>query len=595
MATELGTSTAGGFTEFLLDAGSKEAIVNACAGCCGSVYIRPRLCDTSNLSGATGEADEGNAIGLQVSALDAAGAFFCFNGLCYYVPAAPDYWDTTAVAGTDFRVVTQGEWDSLNQSSDCDTCACLRVGDFLFSSDTTIDALDVENSFTTSSYDHSSTPYRVESVGIVSITLDAPMTLDVSGCSGPRGSLIWHGTGTERVFTQDTAGDGLRHESDVTGLDFYAVFRFDRATGNYYLDIWINEVPDYNHRSPQISILDANCDGASVTTDVTNTNRFDSGSNTGTITHVTSDISVAFTGNTCPCDGALNLFRKCEYVWDCVNASGTLRPLWQRCMTGAVTHDWPDEADVQCTIRNGRKVKIFTKIEDLGACPDPLPDINTSLPSPPTVTDCADCPAGPKCLWRFFAAHSPTHVWTRTGTPTLIGCRRTKDFPTWRFFNGTTPDCIFAIDVFAEDCDEASDCSLTPPTPPALPVDGTTATSLGAPLCDEVLTECPTPPDCIGPTTATLSNLQGCDPLFSTDTVVFSLTWGTDMDLGCSASGFDVATGLSITVYCTGDGSYHADVSGGFDNPSFTGPASSLTQTAGDCSGTGDALTLSLS
>jgi hypothetical protein len=155
-------------------------------------------------------------------------------------------------------------------------------------------------------------------------------------------------------------------------------------------------------------------------------------------------------------------------------------------MTGAVTHDWQDEADVQCTIRNGRRVKIFTKIEDLGACPDPLPDINASLPSPPTVTDCTDCPAGPKCLWRFFAKYTIGGIWAAYGSPVFIGCRRTKDFPTWRFFNGSTPDCIFAIDVFAEECDEASDCSLTPPTAPDLPTG--TATDLGAPLCDEVLT-----------------------------------------------------------------------------------------------------------
>jgi hypothetical protein len=182
MATELGTSTAGGFTEFLLDAGSKEAIVNACAGCCGSVYIRPRLCLTTNLSGDTGEADEGSAIGLQVSSLDAAGSFFCFNGLCYYVPSTPDYWDATAVAGTDFRVVTQGEFDGLTQYASCDLCPCAQpqVGPCFSGGSTLTLSYTADNVFTTAGLPAAPNDRR-DLTEITTIAIRAP----IAGCPYP--------------------------------------------------------------------------------------------------------------------------------------------------------------------------------------------------------------------------------------------------------------------------------------------------------------------------------------------------------------------------------------------------------------------------
>jgi hypothetical protein len=288
---------------------------------------------------------------------------------------------------------------------------------------------------------------------------------------------VWQGTVTRRV----RHWEGATLTSDVTDTFTTTIAIRAPIAGcpypNYVAGTWseplqhVNGVATDPCTTTTIAVT-AECTGGSDELVTTSTNSF--GTTTDTVTY---DLSVS--ENTC-CDLCdRNLFRKCEYVWDCVNASGTVRPLWQRCMTGAVTHDWPDEADVQCTIRNGRKVKIFTKIEDLGDCPDPLPDINTSLPSPPTVTDCTDCPAGPKCLWRFFAKYTIGGIWAAYGSPVFIGCRRTKDFPTWRFFNGSTPDCIFAIDVFAEECDEASDCSLTPPTAPACQWTGRRRRALG--------------------------------------------------------------------------------------------------------------------
>jgi hypothetical protein len=477
------------------DRATGRRLAGACQGCCVAAYIRPRLCEDDALSGDTGAADEGDAIGLQVSALDAAGAFFCFNGRCYYVGAAPEYWDTTAVPGTDFRVVTQGEWEGINQVADCDSCGCFVLSDGTsFSADSTVDfewtKTTVTHDVVTDEHDGSSADATRTDVDTVTGTA---MPFLLSGCGtllpgitpAPWGATLAGVRTHSGEFVTGSEGDWGTSPVDLP----------DEPTSSFIrVEIWVEggvlkgDAAVFGGDFFPLAVpYSVTCGGGSDTqTTVVTDDRTAPDHYTRTITITTTvEISITVNGNTCPCDATLNLFRKLEYAWDCVAGTGTLTPLWQRCMTGAVTHDWQDEADVQCTIRNGRKVKVFTKIENLGACPDPLPALNASLPSPPTVTDCTDCPAGPKCRWRFFAKYAIGASWTAHGSPVFIGCRRTKDFPAWRFYGGSTPDCIFAIDVFAEDCSDSTDCSETPPDAPDLPTG--TATDLGAPLCDEVL------------------------------------------------------------------------------------------------------------
>jgi hypothetical protein len=136
------------------------------------------------------------------------------------------------------------------------------------------------------------------------------------------------------------------------------------------------------------------------------------------------------------------------------------------------------------------------------------------------------------------------------------------------------------------ECDGDEDCT---------PMEQADVDDLRAVLPEQncpIFVGCPDPEDCPDLSTATLSNLQGCDPLNPSDTLVFDLTLFVDPDLGCTY--FGTTGGVSITMYCSGEGQWNVQISGAFDDPTFTGSLTALTQTSGDCSGTADALNLTV-
>jgi hypothetical protein len=485
VARNLIIETVGGKRKFHVNKGQRTAILDAaCVGCCASVYIRPRLCPSpgGTLSGDTGAADISAPIGLQVSALDAAGSFFCFNGRCYYVTDPADYWDVSAVPGTDFRVVSQGEWDSVTQYDECDHCPCTFIGrtGASYSSDATADfSVDLTTSGTGTLHDESHNPQStVAFSGTLSASNPAPLPFTGRNCAGGvrvpffAGPINvvrhfeWTITRISDGVVTDSGGYDATTSEDLTisladdgGAVQFTAFRaptLDNTLGTTTIvPAWAGGSPPYN------GVVDGTCAGAAFSESYSLTTPYIGSDTIEEVADV--DMTITVNGNTCPCDAAVHLYRKLEYVWDCDDATGTMRVLWQRCMTGAVTHDWQDEADVQCTIRGGRRVKVFTKIEDLGTCPDPLPDPTASLPSPPTVTDCTDCPDGSKCLWRFIAQYV-SGSWSIISR-TLVGCRRTKDYPAWTYVS----PCKRAIDLFGESCAVPGDCGATPPADPALP------------------------------------------------------------------------------------------------------------------------------
>jgi hypothetical protein len=312
----------------------RRLIGTACRGCCpGVAPIRPRLCPSpdGDLSGAVGAADEGSAIGLQVSSMDAAGSFFCWAGNCYYVPSTPDYWDSTAIAGTDFRVVTAGEFDRLTQYASCDLCPCAQplVGPCFSGGSTLTLSYTADNSFVSNG--HGGVQDRRDLTEI---------TGTIAWVGGNCGTVpVWQGTVTRRVRHWEAS----TLTSDVTDTFTTTIAIRAPIAGcpypNYVAGSWseplqhVNGVATDPCTTTTIAVT-AECTGGSDELVTTSTNSF--GTTTDTVTY---DLSVS--ENTC-CDLCdRNLFRKCEYVWDCVNATGTVRPLWQRCMTGAVTHDWP--------------------------------------------------------------------------------------------------------------------------------------------------------------------------------------------------------------------------------------------------------------
>lgn len=530
MARQLHVTTNAGKRQFAVNSGTRKFLYDACAGCCTFGYIRPRLCATGGLSGAVGEADEGHAWGILAAVEDVQGATFCLNNLCYYVPAVPDYWDPDKVPGTDFGVMNEYLGGDLR--TDCDNCACMRIpgdpGGF-WSPGITLDFTYTFGGSKTQTNVYADNNVQLATLSVVmeDVTLtpidEAGGAVTMAGCTAPT---------TRFGATASVTVDYTYHDDNNGGggpIDLAGSITYTATCGAQYsigLGPWQYGV-SYPPLVPQVTAWSGSGSSAAEAIDILVRlvggmihPRFAHGANTGdcngmdpihdvvdatyhdrdgatnaalgfdNIDDWTEDVTLTVDGNSCPCDATRTLYRKCEYVWDCLNATGTVRPLWQECRTAAVTHDWQDEADVQCVIRGGRKVKVFTKVEDLGPCPDPIPDINASLPAAPTVTDCTDCPAGAKCCWRFFAAYTAGGAtWATYGTPVFLGCQRTKEFPAWRFYNGEPGACIFAKDVFDGDCNDATDCDpLTPPTAPDLPADGTTATSLGAPRCDDLLT-----------------------------------------------------------------------------------------------------------
>jgi hypothetical protein len=391
VARNLIIETVGGKRKFHVNKGQRTAILDAaCVGCCASVYIRPRLCPSpgGTLSGDTGAADISAPIGLQVSALDAAGSFFCFNGRCYYVTDPADYWDVSAVPGTDFRVVSQGEWDSVTQYDECDHCPCTFIGrtGASYSSDATADfSVDLTTSGTGTLHDESHNPQStVAFSGTLSASNPAPLPFTGRNCAGGvrvpffAGPINvvrhfeWTITRISDGVVTDSGGYDATTSEDLTisladdgGAVQFTAFRaptLDNTLGTTTIvPAWAGGSPPYN------GVVDGTCAGAAFSESYSLTTPYIGSDTIEEVADV--DMTITVNGNTCPCDAAVHLYRKLEYVWDCDDATGTMRVLWQRCMTGAVTHDWQDEADVQCTIRGGRKVKVFTKIQDLGAVP----------------------------------------------------------------------------------------------------------------------------------------------------------------------------------------------------------------------------------